>query len=155
MATLIKKRELATLNKKNCGEHPRSNLAQNTNLPRSQKEDITQISEEIEGRVTKKLSKKLSRTESRILDALFRLRLDEFLLNPLFFRVTPDPLRRYPGTHLAQTRERMRTTARVILILKRASLRVRLHKFLPQTIAMTLRQILAEYSGKFLKNEIT
>ena len=43
-------------------------------------EYISQVSEEIEGRVTKKLSKEFSRTESRILGALFKL--DEFLLNP-------------------------------------------------------------------------
>ena len=38
------------------------------------------MSEEIEGRVTKKLSKEFSRTESRILGALSKV--DEFLLNP-------------------------------------------------------------------------
>ena len=42
-------------------------------------EYISQVSEEIEGRVTKKLSKEFSRTESRILGALPKL--DEFLLN--------------------------------------------------------------------------
>ena len=42
---------------------------------------MTQVSEEIEGRVTKKLSKEFSRTENRILGALARL--DEFLMNPL------------------------------------------------------------------------
>ena len=41
---------------------------------------ISQVSEEIEGRVTKKLSKELNKTESRILGALSKL--DEFLLNP-------------------------------------------------------------------------
>ena len=43
-------------------------------------EYISQVSEEIEGRITKKLSKEFSRTESRILGALSKL--DEFLLNP-------------------------------------------------------------------------
>ena len=43
-------------------------------------EYISQVSEEIEARVPKKLSKELSRTESRILGALSKL--DEFLLNP-------------------------------------------------------------------------
>ena len=43
-------------------------------------EYISQVSEEIEGRVTKKFSKEFSRTESRILGALSKL--DEFLLNP-------------------------------------------------------------------------
>ena len=43
-------------------------------------EYISQVSEEIEGRVTEKLSKEFSRTESRVLAALSKL--DEFLLNP-------------------------------------------------------------------------
>ena len=72
---------MAALNKENCEEHPRSNLAQNSNVPRSQEDYITQVSEEIEGRVTKKLSKEFSRTENRILGALARL--DDFLMNPL------------------------------------------------------------------------
>ena len=41
---------------------------------------ISQVSEEIQGRVTKKLSKEFNKTESRILGALSKL--DEFLLNP-------------------------------------------------------------------------
>ena len=41
---------------------------------------ISQVSEDIEGRVTEKLSKEFSRTESRILGALSKH--DEFLLNP-------------------------------------------------------------------------
>ena len=41
---------------------------------------ISQVSEVIEGRVTKKLSKEFNKTESRILGALSKL--DEFLLNP-------------------------------------------------------------------------
>ena len=76
------KRKLATLNKENCEEHPRSNLAQNSNVPRSQEDYITQVSEEIEGRVTKNMSQEFSRTENRILGALARL--DDFLMNPLF-----------------------------------------------------------------------
>ena len=42
-------------------------------------EYITQVSEEIKGRVTIKLSQEFSRTESRILSALSKL--DEFLLS--------------------------------------------------------------------------
>ena len=56
-------------------------MAQNSNVPRSQEDYITQVSEEIEGRVTKKLSQEFSRTESRILGALAQL--DDFLMNPL------------------------------------------------------------------------
>ena len=79
--TTRNKRKLAALNKENCEEHPRSNLAQNSNAPRSQEEYITQVSEEIEGRVTKRLSKEFSRTKNRMLGALARF--DDFLMNPL------------------------------------------------------------------------
>ena len=75
------KRNLAALNEKNCKEHPRSNLVQNSNVPRSQEDYITQVPEEIEGRVTKKLLQEFSRRENRILGALARL--DDFLMNPL------------------------------------------------------------------------
>ena len=81
MATLMNKWQLAALNKENCEEHPRSNLAQISNFLRSQEDYITQVSEETEGRVTKKLSKDLSRTDSHILGALSQL--NEFLLNSL------------------------------------------------------------------------
>ena len=81
MAPLKNKRKLAALNNVNCEEDPRSNLAQNSNVPRSQEDYITQVSEEIEGRVTKMLSQEFSGTENRIPDALARL--DDFLKNPL------------------------------------------------------------------------
>ena len=90
MATRNKKK-MAALNKENCEEHPRSNLAQNLNVPRSQEDYITQVSEEIEGRVTESLSKGFSSTENRILGALARL--DDFLMNPLiqgFSGTTPE-----------------------------------------------------------------
>ena len=80
MATRNKKK-LAAVNKENCEEHPRSNLGQSSNVPRSQEDYITQVSEEIEGRNTKKLSQEFNRTKNRILGALARL--DDFLINPL------------------------------------------------------------------------
>ena len=79
--TTRNKRKLAALNKENCEEHPRSNLAQNSSAPRSQEDYITQVPEQIERRVTKRLSKEFSRTENCILGALARL--DDFLMNPL------------------------------------------------------------------------
>ena len=75
------KKKLAALNKENCEEHPRSNLAQNSGAPRSQEDYITQVSEEIERRVTKRLSLEFSRTENRILGALAQL--DGLLMNTL------------------------------------------------------------------------
>ena len=56
-------------------------MAQNSNVPRSQEDYIIQVSEEIEGGVTKKLLQEFLRTENRILGALARL--DDFLMNPL------------------------------------------------------------------------
>ena len=56
-------------------------MTSNSNVPRSQEDYITQVSEEIEGRISKKLSQEFSRTENRILGALARL--DDFLMNPL------------------------------------------------------------------------
>ena len=67
MATLGKKRKLAALNKENCEDHPRSCLARDSNVPRSQGDYITQVSEEIEARVTEKLSQEFSKMENRIL----------------------------------------------------------------------------------------
>ena len=81
MATLRNKRKLASLNKKKCEDHPRSNLTQNLNVPRSQEEYITQVSTENEGRVTKKLSQEFSGTENRVLGALSRF--DDFFMKPL------------------------------------------------------------------------
>ena len=98
--TTRNKRKLAALNRENCEEHPRSNLAQNSSAPRSQEDYITQVSEEIEGRVTKRLSKEFSRTENRILGALARL--DDFLMNPLlpgYSGVTPEPTRGVVGNN--------------------------------------------------------
>ena len=69
-------------------------MAQNSGAPRSQEDYITQVSGEIGGRVTKRLSKEFSRTENRILGALARL--DDFLMNPLLpghSGTTPEPTR--------------------------------------------------------------
>ena len=81
MATLRKKRKLAALKKGSCEERPWRNLAQNSNVSRSKEDYITQVSEEIEGRVRKTLSQVFSRTENRILGALARL--DDILMNTL------------------------------------------------------------------------
>ena len=79
MATLRNKRKLAAVSRET-PESTRSGRTQNILDPELTENYISQVSEEIEGRVTKKLSKEFSRTESRILGALSKL--DEFLLNP-------------------------------------------------------------------------
>ena len=79
MTTLKNKRKLAAVSR-DTPENTRNSRSQNTLDPEITQDYISQVSEEIEGRVTKKLSKEFSRTESRILGALSKL--DEILLNP-------------------------------------------------------------------------
>ena len=79
MATLRNLRKLAAVSRET-PENTRNSQSENTLDPETAQEYISQVSEEIEGRVSKKLSKEFNRTESRILGALFKL--DEWLLNP-------------------------------------------------------------------------
>ena len=79
MATLRNNRKLAVFSRQD-PENIRNALSQNGLDPEMAQEYISQVSEEIEGRVTKKLSKEINKTESRTLGALSRL--DEVLLNP-------------------------------------------------------------------------
>ena len=79
MATLRNKRKFAAVTREIQEENPRNGQSRNTSVPRINEEYITQLSEEIESRVTKKLSQEFRRTQSRILGALSKL--DEFLLN--------------------------------------------------------------------------
>ena len=79
MATLRNKRKLAAVSRET-PEGNRNSRGQNVLDPELTQDYISQVSEEIEGRVTKKLSQEFSKTESRILGALSKL--DEFLLSP-------------------------------------------------------------------------
>ena len=63
----------------------------------------------------------------------------------VYFRRTPDPFREYSGAHTWKTRERMRTTPRMILILKQASCAAGLHRTLAQKTVVTWWQ---ELQGK-------
>ena len=78
MATLRNKRKLAAVSRET-PENTRNSQSRNTLDPHTAQEYISQSSEEVEGRVTKKHSKEFSRTESCILGALSKI--DEFLLN--------------------------------------------------------------------------
>ena len=79
MATLRNEKNSAAVSRET-PEGNRSSRAQNVLDPELTQAYISQVSEEFEGRVTKKLSKEFSKAESRILGALSKL--DEFLLNP-------------------------------------------------------------------------
>ena len=82
MATLRNKKKLAAVSRET-PENTRNSQSQNTLDPGMAQEYISQVSEQIEGRVIKKLSKEFSRKESRNLGALSKL--DELLLNPQFW----------------------------------------------------------------------
>ena len=135
MATLRNKGKLATVTTETLEELPGDGQSRNTSVPRNNEENITQVSEEIEGRVTKNLSQEFSRTQSSVLGALSKL--DEFLLlNP--------QIRKHSGTIQGTFRyrnfksiKRLSTTPRVILILKQGSSAARLHKTLAQKMAIT------------------
>ena len=90
MVTLRKKRKLAA-DSRETPENTGNNQSQSTVdpgmghktlSPGMAEEYMTQVSDEFEGRVTKKLSEELKRTESPILGALSKLH--EFLLNHKF-----------------------------------------------------------------------
>ena len=69
MASLGKKRKLAAVSRET-PESTRNSRAQKAFDPESTQDYISQVSEEIEGRIANKLSKNSLRTESRILGAL-------------------------------------------------------------------------------------
>ena len=79
MATLGNSRKLVAVSRE-IPEHTWNCQLQNTVDPKTVQEYISQVSEEIEGRVTSKLSEEFSQTEPRILGALSKL--DEFFLSP-------------------------------------------------------------------------
>ena len=81
MAILRSRRNPAVFNKENCDEHPSSNLAQSSNIHRSQEDYFTQMSEENGGSLSMKLLQEYSRTENCILGTLSCL--DEFHFIPL------------------------------------------------------------------------
>ena len=77
-ATLRNKRKLAAVNRESQGEHPGNKLSRDTNVPRVNEKYITPALDEIDGRVTLKLSQGLSRIKGRNLITLPKQ--DEFLL---------------------------------------------------------------------------
>ena len=79
MATLRNKRKLAAVSRET-PDSSRGSRGRKVPDPELTQDYISQVTKEIEGRVTKKLSKEFNKTESRILGALSKL--DEFLLNP-------------------------------------------------------------------------
>ena len=71
MATLRNKRKLAVVSRETPGGS-KSSRAQNVLDPELTQGYIFQVSEEIEGKVTKKLSKEFSKLESHILGCLVK-----------------------------------------------------------------------------------
>ena len=116
-----------------------NNLAQSSNVPRSQEDYIIQVSEETESRLTENLSHELSRTGSRILGAPSRL--DDFLLNPLVHGHTVTNQETSWNT-LYTHQQRNRTTPGEILILKQLALGVRLPNLAQMTLTTFVQSFL-------------
>ena len=97
MATLRNKTKLAAINRENHEEHPMNFQERDTNVPRIQENYITQVSEEIEGRVIKKLSQELKKRKVTFW-ALSPSVTSFFWTHKFGF--TPDPFRRHTGTQV-------------------------------------------------------
>ena len=95
MATLRNKTKLAAVSRETL-KNTRNSQLQNTLDPGMAPEYISQVSEEIEWSVTKKLSKGFNSTESRILDALSKL--DGFLPEPTSSDLFRSCFLEHPGT---------------------------------------------------------
>ena len=104
MATLGNKRKLAAVSRET-PENTRNNQSRNAIDSEMAQEYISQVSEEIEVRVTEKLSKEFSRTESPILGALSKLdeRISSEPTSSDLFRSPSGNIQeqqlRKPGTH--------------------------------------------------------
>ena len=105
IAALGNKRQLAAISRGTQKERPRNGQSRNTSLPRSNEDYITQLSKEMEGRVTKKSCHDFSKTESSILGALSKL--DEYLLNPQIWTFSGT----FPGTSRKTDMENQEPTA--------------------------------------------
>ena len=125
MATLGNRKKLAAVSvSSETPENTRNNQSQNTPNLGMAEEYFTQVPEEIDGRVTKKLSKAFGPTESRKLDACLNLsNLDEFFLKPHFrtcFVAVPGTSR----NGISENRKPPEIVPYSILVLKRCALPV-------------------------------
>ena len=144
MTTLRNKRKLAAVTRETQEENPRNGQSRNTSVPRINEEYITQLSEEIESRVSKKLSQEFSRTESRILGALSKS--DVFLLNPQITTHSGTVQGTFRNTNV-ENQGTNEDDSQAILILKQASSAARLHKTLAQKSVVTTALIQYWFSG--------
>ena len=115
---------MAAFNEESHEEHPGSKQEMDTNVRRSQEKYITQVSEEIGGRVTNKVSQEFAKMKKRNPNAVFWF--DEFFSKPTSSRPlricsgdVPEHMSGKPGNEWYGEKQ----TPRVILILKQESLR--------------------------------
>ena len=114
MTTLSNKKKISAINRDTHEENPRNNQAQDTVVSRNQEVYITQVSEDIESRVAKKLSQEFRRTKSRILWVLSKR--NEFLLDPQV-RVHSGPDLETSRNSKGENQKKLRIVPRIILIL--------------------------------------
>ena len=134
MATLKNEKKLAAINRENYEEYPGINQARDMNVPRIKKNYITQVSEEIEGRVTRSCPR--ISAEGRFVFRALSLNMTSFFWNRKL-KFTLHPLRRHPGTQV-ETKTQLKIVPRMILILKQGFLLAKFLKIAAQTMSTTL-----------------
>ena len=130
------KRELAAATRELQEEHPRNGQSRNTSVPGINEEYIKQVL----WRLKAESLKNCTRSSAGENPAFWVLCLfyPNFSWSHRYGR-SPEPFREHSETQMWKTRERMRSTRRVFLILKQASSAARLHKTLAQKLALTVR----------------
>ena len=94
MAPLGTRTILAAVNEDSQEEHPMNNLSRDAKVTKINEDHFTQIPEQIERRLIKKMSREINRTKTWILGALSKL--DEFLLKSIAV-CNQEPLQKLPG----------------------------------------------------------
>ena len=134
MATLKNKRKLATATRESQEKHPRNGQSRKTSVPRINEECITKFLRRLKTESIKNCLRS-SAGQSPTFWVLCPICTNSSWTHR--YERIPEPFRELSGTQAWKTRERMRTTPRVILILKQASSAATLHKILAQKLVLT------------------
>ena len=130
MATLRNKRNFAIINREDHEELPRNSQTRDTNVSRIQEDYITEVTEQLESRLTKKIVPGVKQNGGSHFGRSFQTwRI--FFLNPQF-RVQSGSVLETSQTQIKKTRNYLRIITKMILILKQGSLWTSLNKISAQ-----------------------
>ena len=115
MSVLGNKKILAAVNQVSQEEHPRNNLSQDTNVLRVNEVCITQVSEQIEEKVTKTLPQEFSQPQNWSLARYRNCTISFWTRN---YGCNAGPFCRLPGNTTGKIRSTTRTVPKIFLFLK-------------------------------------